>query len=91
MVLGVIRFRIYGRVCMQSSFKGVISIATLDGEAKESPSTTAFYCFLIGALSIIVDVMALIVMTNTHFYKVLDRMQQVIVTRYGIIINVVHY
>ena len=63
----------------------IVSIATVDGEAKESPSNTAFYCFLVGALFIIVDVISLFVMTNTHFYKVHDRMQQFIVT---IIVNV---
>ena len=57
----------------------IISIATVDGEAKESPSSTAFYCFLVGALFIIVDVIALIVMTNTHFYKVHNRKQQFII------------
>ena len=52
----------------------IISIATVDGEAKESPSNTAFYCFLVGAIFIVVDLIALIVMTNTHFYKVYDSM-----------------
>ena len=66
----------------------IISIATVDGEAKESPSNTAFYCFLVGALFIIVDAIALLVMTNTQFYKVHDRMQQFIIM---IMINDVHY
>ena len=57
----------------------IISIATVDGEARESPSNTAFYCFLVGALFIIVDAIALLVMTYTHFYKVHDRMQQFII------------
>ena len=56
----------------------IISIA-IDGEGKESPSNTAFYCFLVGAIFIVVDLIALIVMTNTHFYKVDDRMQQFII------------
>ena len=57
----------------------IISIATFDGEGKESPSKTAFYCFLVGAIFIVVDLIALIVMTNTHFYKVDDRMQLFII------------
>ena len=47
----------------------IISIATFDGEGKESPSKTAFYCFLVGAIFIVVDLIALIVMTNTILIK----------------------
>ena len=68
----------------------IISIATFDGEGKESQSNTAFYCFLVGAIFIVVDLIALIVMTNTHFYKVDDRMQQFIIM-IMISLNDIHY
>ena len=49
----------------------IVNILSIASEgSKSSPSNSAFYCFLVAAIFIALDTIALIAMTKTKFYKV---------------------
>ena len=48
----------------------IISIASIGSEKKSSPSNAAFYLFLVAVIFIFMDIIALVIMTNTKYYKV---------------------
>ena len=48
----------------------IISIASISSGIKSSPTSSAFYCFLVAAIFIAFDTVAFIAMSKTKFYKV---------------------
>ena len=48
----------------------IISIASISSGIKSSPTSSAFYCFLVAAIFIAFDTIAFISMSKTKVYKV---------------------
>ena len=48
----------------------IISIALSDGNIDSSPSKSAFICFLVATVFIVLDTLVLMATTKTNFYEV---------------------
>ena len=48
----------------------IISIALSDEKIDSAPSKSAFICFLVATIFIVLDTLALMAMTKTKFYEV---------------------
>ena len=69
-----------GSLCQGQAIGGIISaavnvlsLAFLSNDDESTPSNSAFYCFLVATIFIIIDIIAFVVMAKTKFYKVCNK------------------
>ena len=69
----------------------IVSIASTGSKNKASPSESAFFCFLAATIFIAVDILALILMTTTKFYKVCAIAILFIFHKYFLLTHILYY